>query len=140
MTVVLLAGCYTLQPVMGPGPEVGTKLAFDVTDVGRVALGGTVGPEVGQIEGQLVNQENGEYVLAVTAVRFLRGGEQVWAGEKVRIKKEYVGTTYERRFHKGRTVALSTVLVGGLYAIAVSQDLFGLGSAAIPITPPETTT
>ena len=135
---VLLAGCYTLQPVMGPAPEAGTRLAFDVNDAGRVALGGTVGPEVGQIEGHLVSQENGDYVLAVSAIRFLRGGEQIWTGEKVRIKKEYVGRTYERRFHKGRTVALGAVVVGGLFAIAVSQDLFGLGHAAIPINPPDT--
>ena len=137
---VLVTGCYALQPVTstGSGPEPGMKLALDVNDAGRVALGGSMGPEIGQIEGLLVSQQNGEYVVAVSAVRFLRGGEQIWTGEQVRIKKEYVGTTYERRFHRGRTIALSTALAGGLLAIAVSQDLFGLGNVADPIIPIDT--
>jgi hypothetical protein len=137
---VLVTGCYVLQPVTstGPVPQVGTNLALDVNDVGRVALGGSIGPEIGQIQGRLLSQENGEYVVAVSLVRFLRGGEQTWTGEQVRIKKEYVGTTYERRLHKGRTIALSTAIAGGLLAVAVSQDLFGLGHAADPIVPPDT--
>ena len=87
---------------MSAGPEVGTRIAVDVTDVGRVALGGTIGPEIGTVEGTLVAVENGEYVIAVTQVQYLRGGYQTWSGERVTIKKEYVGRTYERRFHKGR--------------------------------------
>ena len=136
---VLVTGCYVLQPVTstGPRPLLGSELALDVNDVGRVALGGQIGPEIGQIQGRLLSQENGEYVVAVSLVRFLRGGEQRWTGEQVRIKKEYVGTTYERRFHKGRTIALSTAIAGGLLAVAISQDLFGLGHAATPITPPD---
>jgi hypothetical protein len=136
---VLVTGCYVLQPVTstGPTPPVGTKVALDVNDVGRVALGGSIGPEIGRIEGRLLSQENGEYVVAVSLVQFLRGGEQTWTGEQVRIKKEYVGTTYERRFHKGRTIALSTAIAGGLLAVAISQDLFGLGHASIPIVPPD---
>lgn len=136
---VLVAGCYVLQPVPSTGSApLGMKMALDVNDVGRVALGGSMGPEIGQIEGRLVSQQNGEYVVAVSAVRYLRGGEQTWTGEKVSIKKEYVGNTYERRFHRGRTIALSTAVAGGLFAIAVSQDLFGLGHAATPIIPPDT--
>lgn len=127
-----MTGCYTLEPVMSPAPTVGSRLALDVTDVGRVALGGTIGPEIAQIEGHLVEPANGEYVLAVREVRFLRGGSQVWTGEQVRIKKEYVGRTYERKFHRGRTIALATVMTSGLLAVAISQDLFGLGSLNEP--------
>ena len=137
---VLVTGCYVLQPVSTTGlaPELGQKLALDVNDVGRVALGGSMGPEIGQIEGRLLSQQNGEFVVAVSHVRFLRGGEQIWTGEKVAIKKEYVSTTYERRFHRGRTIALGTAAAGGLLAVAYSQNLFGLGHAAIPILPPDT--
>jgi hypothetical protein len=131
----MLTGCYTLQPVSGTSLQVGTKVAFDVNDAGRVGLGVLVGPEIGRIDGLLVGRDNGEYFLAVTGVRFLRGGEQVWTGERVGIKSEYLGTTYERRFSKGRTVALGVAIVGGLAAVVASRDLFGLGSTGRPEPP-----
>jgi hypothetical protein len=129
---LLLTGCYTLQPVDRTKIQVGTKVAFDVNDVGRVSLGELVGPEIGRIDGLLVGQESGEYYIAVSGVQLLRGGEQVWTGERVRLKSEYVSTVYERRFHKGRTIALSAAVVGGLAALVVSQDLFGLGTTGRP--------
>ena len=39
---ILAAGCYSLQPVRGAAPVVGTTVAFDVNDAGRVALGGQI--------------------------------------------------------------------------------------------------
>jgi hypothetical protein len=125
--LVLVAGCYTLQPATQAAPEVGSVVALDVNDAGRVALGGSIGPEIGQIEGRLISQENGGYLLAVSSVRFLRGGEQVWTGERVRVSREHVGNTYERRFDKGRTIALSAVFVAGVAAIILSRDLIGFG-------------
>jgi hypothetical protein len=125
--MVFLAGCYTLQPV-GTTPPVGSRFAVEITDAGRVALGGSMGPAIDKIEGRLVEPENGEFVIAVTQVRMLRGVHQVWTGEHVRVKKEYVGRTFERRLHKGRTIAFTTALVGGALAVAASQNLFGLGS------------
>src|SRR5687767_9761792 len=93
---LLVTGCYTLQPVRGGVPPVGSHVAFDVNDAGRVALGGTMGPEIAQVEGRLLNNGTEDYLIAVSTVRLLRGGEQVWAGEQVRIKTEYVGSAYER--------------------------------------------
>jgi hypothetical protein len=46
VAVASLVGCYTLQPTGGPVPEVGSRVAFDVNDAGRAALGGTMGPEI----------------------------------------------------------------------------------------------
>jgi hypothetical protein len=136
ISALFLTGCYTLQPVR-TAPEVGAKLAVDVNDVGRVALGGMIGQEIGQIEGRLVSQEDGEYVLAVSKVRFLRGGQQVWTGEEVHVRKEHVGNTYERRFHKGRTIALTAAILGGVAAVVAAQDLLGFGQDEAPPKPPE---
>ena len=127
VAVSALVGCYTLQPTGGPVPEVGSRVAFDVNDVGRVALGGTMGPEIDQIEGTLIQHDTSEYLVAVSAVHLLRGGDQVWSGEKVRIKPDYVSRTYERRFAMGRTIALSAVGVAAV-AVLVSQSLIGSGN------------
>ena len=123
---VSLAGCYTLQPARGVTPTVGETVAFDVNDAGRVALGGSLGPEIAQIEGRVVEHTTGEYVLAVSNVKLLRGGEQVWTGEQVRIKSDYVTSTYERRFSRGRTAAVSLAGIG-LAAFLVTRSIKGGG-------------
>lgn len=123
---MLLSGCYSLQPVRGgAGPEPGKIVAFDVTDVGRVALGGSMGPEIGQVEGRLIQKDNGEYLLGVTSVSLLRGGVQTWSGEQVHLKPEYVGNVYERRFDVGHSVALAAVGVGAVAFIVTRNLLTG---------------
>lgn len=126
-----VAGCYSLQPAAGITPEIGDELAFDINDVGRVALGGTMGPEIAQVEGRLVSRENAEFLVAVTSLHTLRGGDQVWKGERVRIKSEYVGSTYQRHFSKGRTLTLGAVGVAAV-ALIVTRSLVGSGSDGDP--------
>lgn len=131
----LLAGCYTLQPARGVDPKVGSRIAFDVNDAGRTALGGTMGPEIAQVEGQLIEKDNGSYLLAVSTVRLLRGTEQAWSGEQVRLKPEYLGTGYERRFSTGRTIGLSLAGVGGFTAFLITRSLLGSGTDENEPTP-----
>ena len=124
---LLLVGCYTLQPTRGAVPQPGTIIGLDITDAGRVALGGSMGPEIGQVEGRLVDKDSSAYVVAVSAIHLLRGGEQVWTGENVRINTSYVSSVYERRLSVGRSVALAAVGVGAVAAIA-TRSLAGLGT------------
>lgn len=115
---VLLAGCYSLQPAAGVVPESGTNVAFDINDAGRVALGGSMGPAILQIAGQLVSKDSEEYLVAVKEVELLQGGNQVWAGEQVRIKTSYVSTVYLRRFSPARTVAFTAASLGAIAIFA----------------------
>ncbi|MGE3616464.1 MAG: hypothetical protein AB7L66_11380 [Gemmatimonadales bacterium] len=125
---LLLAGCYTLRPAGNPAPGAGLRVAFDINDAGRVALGGAMGPEIAQVEGTLLEQDSASYLLAVSGVTLLRGGQQVWSGEQVRIQREHVGNTYERRFSLGRSVALGVIGVGGFTAILVTRSLLTSGT------------
>lgn len=133
--IALLSGCYTYQPTGAATPEIGQEFAFDINDVGRVGLGGAMGPEIAQIEGRLVSRENAEYLVAVTAVRFLRGGEQAWTGENVHIKSEYVTSTYERHFSKGRSISLGAAGVGAV-AFLLTRSLLGGGNEGETQPPP----
>jgi hypothetical protein len=135
---VLTAGCYTLQPTMGVAPEIGNEMAFDITDVGRVGLGPSMGPEIAQIEGRLVSRESAEYLVAVTTVRYLRGGEQPWRGEQVRLKSEYVGSSYQKQFSRGRTIALGAAGLGGAVFL-LSRSLLGSGRSEGSTPPPDGT-
>jgi hypothetical protein len=127
LTVFLVMGCYTLQPISGTAPQLGTAIAFDINDAGRLALGGSMGPDISQIEGRLVSNDASEYVIGVSAIRLLRGGEQVWHGETVHIKSEYVSSRYERRLSKSRTLVAGAVGVGAI-AFIVSRSLLGAGT------------
>jgi hypothetical protein len=120
-------GCYSLQPTGGAVPQAGTPMAFDITDAGRVALGGSMGPEISQVEGRLLDRDSSSYLVAVTGIHLLRGGEQSWAGEQVRLRTEHVSKLYERRFSTGRTIALGAVGVGAAAAIAV-RSLIGFAT------------
>ena len=123
----LLSSCYTLKPGGGE-PQVGTKVAFDMNDAGRAALGGAIGPEVAQVEGQLLQKDSAGYLLAISNIRLLRGGEQVWNGEQVRVNSGYVGNSYVRRFSLGRSIAFGALGIGGFAAFMAGRSLFGLGS------------
>jgi len=130
-----LVGCYTLQPLKGPVPEPGAAMAFNISDVGRVALGGLMGPEILQIEGRLSARQGTDYVVAVTDVHLLGGGDQVWHGEPVTLKSEYVSSLYERRFSAVRSVAMAAAGVGAIAAIA-TRSLGGLGTTDKPQSGP----
>ena len=47
------------SPPGGRRPSLGDKVAFDVNDNGRVAFGGSMGPEIGQIEGRPAREGHG---------------------------------------------------------------------------------
>ncbi len=134
-----VGGCFTLQPTYGVIPAVGERVAFDVNDVGRVALGGSVGPEIAQIEGRLLDRTDTELQLAVTNVRLLRGGEQVWSGETVTLKPEYLGTAYVKRHSPGRSIALGVITFGGFTAFMLSTNLLAGGNKDNPGGGPDTT-
>jgi len=121
----LVVGCYSLQPIRGPIPELGSVIGLDINDVGRVVLGGAMGPEIDQVEGRLVRRDTGEFVVGVMSVKLLRGGEQIWHGETVHVKREYVTSMYERRFSKTRTIVAGAVGVGLVVALA-SKSLRGV--------------
>lgn len=132
----LLAGCYTLRPAVGGhSPEIGNEIAFDVNDAGRVALGLQMGPEISQIEGRLISRDSGAFVVGVNAVRSLRGGEQVWSGERVSLRNEWINSTYARQFSAGRTLILGAAGVGGVVYI-LTRGLLGGATDEPPPDPP----
>jgi len=122
-SLVLPAGCYTLVPVSGT-PAPGSQVALEITDAGRVALGSAMGPGVDRVEGRLIENTGGEYLVGVTSVAMLRGGVQTWKGEHVVLRPDFVSRVSERRFSRGRT-AVAVAAGIGLVAYVASRDLLG---------------
>lgn len=119
-----LMGCYALEPTSGVAPELGSPIALDLNDAGRVAMGGPLGPEIAQVEGRLTERDSAGYLVSVSVVRMLRGGEQPWKGEPIHIRSEYVSRVYERRFSRGRTLAAGAVGTGAVVYL-VTRAILG---------------
>jgi len=133
----VLAGCYTYEPARTT-PQPGNELALDINDTGRVALRGAMGPEISQIEGRLIQKTATDYVISVSLVHLLRGGEQTWSGEEVRLKQEFVSTIYEKRFSKSRTLIASATTAAVVVLVATKSSLIGLGGLDPAKSPPDT--
>lgn len=122
-----VTGCYTLHPVAtGSTPEVGARIAVEVNDAGRAALGGSMGPEIDRIEGRMMEKDSAAFVIAVEQVYLLRGGMQVWNNEKIRIGRDQARGLFERRVSRSRSIALGTVGVGAA-AYLLTRGLLGAG-------------
>ena len=133
---LLASGCYTLQPSLAAVPAPGTRLAFTINDVGRVALGGSMGPELLRVDGHLQSKDGDDYMVNVAGVELLQGGYQTWAGETVRINSSYVSAVFEKKFSKGKTILATTAVVGVVAALAFNK---GIRSFIDPTdTPPDT--
>ena len=124
VTLLVSTGCYTMQPVSEQPFPVGITVELVINDAGRAALRPMMGPEVAKVQGRLVQKDSTGYTVAVTQLGLLRDGTQVWSGERVSIKSEYVNSVAERRFSRGRT-AVVTAAVLGVVAIVFTQSIKG---------------
>ena len=127
MSVVLLAGCYEYIPAGGATPPLGAPIAVDITDAGRVALGGAMGPEIDRVEGRLIDQNADGYRLKVSSVTLIHGESQPWNGEAITLKPTYVSRLYTQKIDKVKTGLGIGLAVGGVVAIA-AQQLSGVGT------------
>ena len=121
---LLASGCYSLQPTSVAVPASGTRLAFAINDVGRVALGGSMGPELRRVEGNLQSKDGDDFFVNVSGVELLQGGYQTWAGETVRINSSYVSAIYEKKFSKAKTA----MAVGGAAVVVALLTSKGVRS------------
>ena len=124
VTLLVSTGCYTMQPVTEQPFPLGITVELVINDAGRAALRSMMGPEVAKVQGRLVQKDSTGYTVAVTQLGLLRDGTQVWSGERVSIKSEYVNSVAERRFSRGRT-AVVTAAVLGVVAIVFTQSIKG---------------
>lgn len=124
-----LGGCYSHAPVVGV-PAPGSTVVLDLTDRGRVALSDSVGPSANRIEGvTAAGSSDSSYALRVSAVQFLNGQTNRWNGEPLTVRADLVGRAQERRFSRGRTVALGAAILAAIVTVIVSTDLFVAGDS-----------
>ena len=124
----LVGACYVYAPVTTPDPQPGVRLTLDLNDQGRAALVTSVGPEAAQVDGALVSDIGGEYVIRVAGVVGRQGVRTKWNGETVTLRQEYVRRIRERKFSRGRTVFTIAGVLGAVVGLAAGTNLVGFGS------------
>jgi hypothetical protein len=127
--MVMLAtqsGCYTYAPAAGEFAP-GTRVAYTVTDRGRVALADQVGPGVMRVEGTVLQNTGSGYVVAMSRVRTIDGSIARWAGERVTVEKDHVANSFERRFSKQRTAVAVAATAVGVTVFIITRNLIANG-------------
>jgi hypothetical protein len=113
-----MTGCYTYlpRPVSEAAPKA--QISAEITDVGRVALGERVGPEVASMDGEVVQKTDSAILLNVSEVRYLNGTSNQWQGQEVTLRPQDVKSLSQRTYSKQRSM-LAVVAIGGLAVLAV---------------------
>jgi hypothetical protein len=112
--VQLSTACYSYVPVQTA--PVGSRVAVEINDDGRVALREQLGPGVVRLEGRVSAVEGGALVVQASSVTQIRGRPTPIDSVRVRVSQGYVERVDERRLARGRT----WVLIGGAVAVVAA--------------------
>jgi hypothetical protein len=112
---LICVGCYQYLPARSPAALIGQRVQLTLTDSGMVALASQVGPSTDLVEGTLIRELPGQYVLAMTVSRTRFGNEIEWRGEQVTVPRTLTASIAERRFSLSRSV-----FAGGLAAAGIA--------------------
>lgn len=125
MVLLLLSvtGCYRYVPITEPATVAGTEVSVGITDRGRVALTGQVGPGARRLRGRLTQATDSLFVISLTSVEYLGAATAArWTGEAVSVSRDFVSDIAERRFSRSRswlTAGVFVLLAAGVSTIAI---------------------
>jgi hypothetical protein len=121
----LLAGCYVYGPVGGQSPATRDRVRLTLTDSGALSLASQLGPATEEVQGRVVTDSGGAYVVSVLGTRRRGGVETDWKGEQVMVPRIFIASAQERRFSRTRTLLASLALVA--VTIGAREAFWGPG-------------
>lgn len=121
----LVAGCYVYRPVTESAPIARDRVRLTLTDSGAVSLASQLGPATEEVQGRVVTDSGGAYVVSVRGTRRRGGAETDWKGEQVTVPRILVARAEERRFSRTRTLLASLALVA--VTIGAREAFWGPG-------------
>jgi hypothetical protein len=127
LCTLLAAACYEYLPARSTTSLLGRRVQLSLTDSGTVAMASRVGPSVDAIEGDLLADSAGAYVLGVALTRARSGAETDWRGERIVVAHPLVASFAERRFSRSRSTFAGALMSAGI--VAVTVGLRGSGSS-----------
>lgn len=127
LAVHTVTACYRYVPVAGTAPT-GETLVLEITDQGRVQLGGSIGTSPLKVEGRLNATTDTSYTVAVRSVESVRGEVAPWTGEAVTIPRSSVSIVRVKRLDRARTALTIGSAVGAVAAFLLTRSLVTRGS------------
>jgi hypothetical protein len=121
------AACYEYLPARDAGALAGQRVQLSLTDSGAVVLASKIGPSIEAIEGSLLADSAGAYVVAVGLTRGRGGVESDWRGERLAVPHVLVASFARRQFSTSRSVFAGALMTAGL--VAATVGLRGGGGA-----------
>jgi hypothetical protein len=129
--VQLSTACYSYVPVRTA--PIGSRVALEINDDGRVALREQLGPGVVRLEGRVSAVESDALVLEASSVTQIRGRPTPIDSVQVRVRQGHVERVDERRLARGRT----WMVIGGAVAVVAAFLVAnGFGGRTPPEQPP----
>ena len=123
----LMSGCFGYYDPATSSAPVTKVVQLALTDSGSVVLASQLGPSNESVEGRLLADSSGVYLVSLSGVRRRDGSESDWRGEQVAIPRALVSKVSERRFSRGRTILMSALTTTAL--IAATKAFAGRGAA-----------
>lgn len=125
LILLVVTGCYVYRPVSGAAPVASERVRLTLTDSGAVSLASQLGPATEEVQGRVVADSAGTYLLSVLATRRRGGIETDWRGEQVAVPRIFVASAQERRFSRTRTILATVGVIAA--AVAVREAFWGPG-------------
>ena len=117
---VLLAACYSEQPITMPVPTPDMRIVAQVTDSGRVAMANAIGDGAMEVEGIVTGADASSWDLQMMRVSYRGGRSVMWNKESIRFPRLALTNATERRFSSKRSwliagLITSTALLAGRF-------------------------
>jgi hypothetical protein len=106
-----------------------------LTDAGSVGMAALVGPRVTTLTGRLLSSEDSALTLSVQTTTKRNGVDDLWNGETVIVRREYVSSIQQRSFSLARSLAsggIVAALGGVLYGALGGGGVSGTTSGGRP--------
>lgn len=114
------------------GPAVGSRVALEINDDGRIALRDQLGPGIVRLEGRLSAMDGDAMLVEAVNVTLIRGSALPVGNVMVRVSPQHVERMDERRLSRRRT----WLVIGGGAAIVVTFLLSGGFGGRTPTNEP----
>jgi hypothetical protein len=132
LCMLLTAACYEYVPARSATSLLGKRVQLSLTDSGSVVMTSRVGPSVDAIEGNLLADSAGTYLLGVTLTRARSGAETDWREERITVPHPLVASFAERRFSRSRSTFAGALMSAGIVAVTVGLRGNGSSSGGLP--------
>lgn len=123
-----VGACYDYVPMRTSSSTlVGREVELALTDSGAVVQGRMIGAGSTAIDGTLLGDSTGHYLIAARQVRRRGADPAPWTGERLAIAHPLVSSISARQLAKRRTTLTVVGVVAGL--IAARAAIRGLGGS-----------